>query len=891
LLRLQQENARLQQENARLQQEREALRRQVGNVADIPAAVETSGEASGAAGGQSATALGDTTVELGEVVVTRRRALEQVRNEAQSVSVVSGEDLKRNDAVTLEAIAKRLSNVKWNYGNSSTSNYSIRGLGKISNVDGGDPSVGIYVDGVAYAFNQMAYFNFIDVDTVQVAHGPQGTQFGKNSSIGSIRVYYKRPSFTPSSEVSLGFSKYEDQSYWKSNGSIKATAISTGPLVDGLLAYRAAVNVDKGGGWILNSYNPDNRYISSDRVSGRISLLLTPTPDFDANLTVEINPRNNENVNIGSTNYFFTQTPSHYANGAPYTSLTTEQRLGRGWFTRNADYTVIGNYFNQEFIASDSQQGLVTGSNGAKLELNKTIGKSLLTSVTAFRDYYFNAFRDDEGTVFDVQTAAGGNKVYRQYSQEFGFDSKIGDIADTHLGLFIMKAVSDSTSNNAYGTDGGAWFASNAQYGRLDVTGANGVAGRALLNDSLADLWRETPSRVDNLSVAFLANADWHVSEPLTVNTGLRFSREKRELTSSAVIVQQGYGAALNPEALGGFTASAGSSAITGNADAADYVAQRYYGLANWAALDATQRQQVIDAQAIRRGRTGTLFSPYKAKTYTGNLVTWNIAPRYRFNESVTGYFNIAHGEKSGLPGVLSGTGEPVSYTIKPEKNNALEIGAKTTWLGGALLLNAAVFRNDIKNYQQNVYFVDEAQSALEGETIYVSGAGNVPKVRAQGIEVDGVYSGLPYTTIRFSGAYNDARYKKFNLAAYPVERANEGTFHDISGETLPGASKWSFNIGATVNYPISGNALFRAGFDTSYQSRYNSDNSLSDYAWIPGYSTTDFTLGFGDKKGRWDVNFLVKNAFDDDTPRNKTWNAWAPGFPRQYAIIFTGRL
>ncbi|HJV92103.1 MAG TPA: TonB-dependent receptor [Azonexus sp.] len=888
--------ADLKQENARLRRELEALR----NARPVPAAAVAESEAATAAT-PVVSGSGSSSTELERVVVSGKKTLLRVKDVAQSISVVAGEDLKREDAVTLEAITKRMANVKWNYGNSSTSNYSIRGLGKISNVDNGDPSVGLYVDGVAYAYNQMAYFNFYDVDTVEVSRGPQGTQYGKNSTIGAIRVNYKRPSFTPGTEVTLGVSKYEDQKYQKSNGSLKASSVSTGPLVDGLLAYRTSLNVDKGSGWIENSYNADNRYISSDRVSGRIQLLLTPTPDFDARLSVEVNPRNSENVNIGSTNFFFTQTPGRYANGAVNSALTTEQRLARPWFTRNQDYTVRGNYFNQEFIASDTQQGVVTGSNAANLELNWNIADQFqLSSITAFRDYYFNAFRDDEGTVFDVQTAAGQNKVYSQYSQEFRLASRIDNVVDYQTGIFLQQAKSNSQGNAIYGTDGGAWFASNAQYGRLDVAGINGVSGRALLNDSLADLWKKTPSTSVNNSKALYANADWHISEPLIVNTGVRFTNEERSLSSSAYIAQNGYGGDLNPANLGGFNSNA-TGVLGANTAAqlavADRVAQRYFGAANYAALTAAQQRQVADAKAIRNGRIGTLFNTFNAETYTGNHVTYSVAPRFKFNDNLTAYVSFAHGEKSGLPGVLSGTGTPVSYEVKPEKNDAFEIGAKSSLLDGSLVFNTAVYVNNIKDYQQNVFFVDEAATALaratdpNATTVYTSGAGNVPKVKAQGVEVDGIYSGIRNTVIRFAGAYNDARYKEFTLSANPVERANEGAFRDVSGYTLPGASKWSFNLGANYTLPIANNKLFKAGFNTTYVSRYNSDNALSDYAWIKGYSTTDISLGFAEGKGAWDVNFFVKNLFDDDTVRNQTWNAWAPGFQRQYGLVFSGKL
>lgn len=891
----------LQRENQQLRQELEALKR-----ASTPAPAATSeplaAEAIAAEAEPEQAAASNEPEELDRVVVSGKKTLLRVKEVPQSISVVSGEDLKRQDAVTLEAITKRLANVKWNYGNSSTSNYSIRGLGKIANLDNGDPSVGINVDGVALAFNQLAYFNFVDVDTVEVSRGPQGTQFGKNSTIGGIKVNYKRPSFTPYSEVTVGFSKYQDQDYGDSNGSVKSTAISTGPLIDGLLAYRATVNVDKGGGWIRNSYNPDNRYISSDRVTGRVQLLATPSPNFDAKLALEVSPRNSENVNIGSTNFFFTQTPGRYADGSINDSLTTEGRLSRRWFVRNTDYTVPGDYFNQEFIASDTQQGVVTGANGANLELNWNLAdKYQLSSISSFRDYYFNAFRDDEGTVFDVQTAAGQNKVYSQATQEFRLVSRFGDLADYQAGLFLQRAISDSAGNAIFGTDAGAWFATTQQYGRLDPTavGPLGVSGRLLLNDSLADLWKKTPTKTENTSAALYANADWHVSEPLTVNTGIRFGHEKRELTTSAFIKENGYGAALNPGNLGGFnSASNGDLSTTNTAEQlalADGLAQRYFGATNYAALSTQQRQQVADAKAIRNGRIGAIYAPYTADAYSDEIGTFSIAPRYKFNENVTGYFSLAYGQKSGLPGVLSTTGALVEYEVKPEKNKAFELGVKTNLLNGDLAFNAAVYLNDITDYQQNVFVVDELATAAQGNPalppVFVAIAGNVPKVRAQGVEIDTVYTGIKNTSLRFAGAFNDSRYKDFPNLAKPVERGNERpVFRDASGETLPGVSKWSFSVGADHNLFFGDNKVFRSSFTTAYLSSFNSDNALSDYAVISDHSTTDVSFAFGNTKGKTEVGFFVKNVLDDDTPRNKTWNAWAPDFPRQYGVTFSSR-
>ena len=880
----------LQKENAALRKELEALKGAAAAPASAASAASAPEAVAPAASAASAPGL--------SVTVRSRKPLQAVKEVPQSISVVSGDELKQDDSASLEAITKRLSNVKWNYGNSQTSNYSIRGLGKIANSQAADPSVGLYVDGVAYAYNPLASFDFYDVDTAAVSRGPQGFAFGKNSTIGAIQINYKKPSFVPSTEVSLGYSKYEKQSYGESNGNIVANAVATGPLEEGLLAYRTSLRVNKGGGWIYNSYNPDNQYINSDRVQGRVQLLATPSADFDARLVLEVNPRMSENANIGSTNFFFKQTPTTYANGAANTSLTTEGRLSRPWFTRNASYTVTGNYYNDEFIASDTQQGLVTGSNGAWAELNWALNdKNRLTSVTAFKDYYFNAFRDDEGTVFDVQTAAGNNIKHTQVSQELRLKSQLADSWDQTTGLFFLRSVNDSGSNAVFGSDAGAWFASNAQYARLDTSSA----GRQLMTDSLADLWRKSPQRATNKTLAFYSSSDWKLADDLNLNAGARFSHERRKLQQESKIIQQGYGADLNPDNAGGFIVDGADPtfALTGansaaQIAAADRLALRYFGVATYAGLTDAQRRLINDARTIRAGRIGVLHPLFEAEPVSKNQFTWSVSPSYKINPDVTTYLTLAHGEKSGFSGVLTTTNAPVGYAIRPEKNNAAELGLKSTFFGGQLLFNTAVFVNDIKDYQQTISYYDPVASAANGTPTYVSAPGNVPKVRSKGLELDASYTGIRNWEFRLSGAYNDARYVSNPTAALPVERGNETTpnpYYDASGKTLPGASKLTLNLGLAYKQNVFEDKQFHASWNTSYASRFNSDNNLSEYAWIPSSSVTDVSVGIGAVGGRWDFNFYVKNLFDDDTPRNVTWNAWAPGFPRLFGFTLSTKL
>jgi outer membrane receptor protein involved in Fe transport len=852
---------------------------------------------------QSASAMERRDEELEEVTVTATSVVQDLREEPASISVIVGEDLLREDATTLEAISRRLANVKWNYGNSQTSNYSIRGIGKISNNPAADPSVGINVDGIPYAYNPLGSFNFYDVESAAVWRGPQGIRGGKNSVIGQVNIRNKSASFMPQSEFQLGYSTFEEQSWGRSNGTIKAFAAHTGPLVDNVLAYRVALNVDKGGGWLLNKYNPDNQYINSDRVAGRLQLYYKPGTAFDARLTVDINPRMQEYANIGSTNFFFGPTPDIYANGAPNTALQTEDRISRAWFTRNADYTVEDDYYSQEYINSDTQQGLVTGRNTYGLELGWDLGADTrLTSITGFADYYFNAFRDDEGTVFDVQSAAGQNIWFEQTSQELRLATKFGDRVDATAGLFYIETSHTGGSNGVFGNDAGAWFATNPQYGRLDVDSA----GRQLLSDSLNELWRKPPSTAKARSPAVFANLDWHVTDRLTLTTGARATREKRTLSAESLIIQQGYAPDLNPASLGGFIVDPDSGTDfdldAGNTAeqvaTADRIAQRYFGT-DYASLTTGtggQRQQIADARAIRNGRIGTLHGLFTAEPYKGTQVNWSISPRFELNDNQSFFVLVGEGRKAGVPVVLTGGPEVRSRLARPERSRTVELGSRSTLLEGDLTVDVTLFQTDIRDYLQNVYFVDELQSQINGYTTYVTGTGNVPKVRARGVELDANWSLFNALELRFSGAYNDAKYRSFPQAPYPAERANESVgpdnlFRDASGETLPGASKVTFNAGLQYHRPVLRDQEVAVTLNASYASKYRSDNALSEYSWIPATWITDATLSIGGIGGAWTAGLFVKNLFNDDTPRNRTWNAWAPQIPRQYGITLSGRL
>ncbi|MBV8806431.1 MAG: TonB-dependent receptor, partial [Sinobacteraceae bacterium] len=724
-----------------------------GDAAEAAAdGIAADAAAAPAAGGASSDA---PVTDLSKVVVHTRNRLEPLQDVPVSVSVVTGSELERLDAYDITAIVRRVGNLQWNFGNQRTSSLALRGFGKQGQTEAQDPSVGVVVDGINYAYNALiSSYDFTDVDTIELARGPQGTLQGKNATLGILNITTRRPSFTPDAEYSVTVGQL---------GTVIGRAAGGGPVIDGLLAWRATLSVERGEGDVQNLNNPDDTYQDKDRVTGRLQLLLTPADNFTARFAYNLTPIGGETTNSRTIN---TPTPTVYSNGSP-NPLTTDAatRLARPWFTQNPSYSYAKTYLygaGQNAVDLFYQHPLYTGSDGASAQLDWTLGNYTLTSISGYQEYHFDAI-NDAGTVFDIQRNAGGFlNHYKQLSEELRLASQTGGFVDYQTGLFFFKSTNTSEYRKAWGSDAGAWFATPGQYKLLDVAvnpDGSVSGGRYLLTNSLNNLAMDynAPAGLQyirNKSYAAFAQADWHLTKELTVTTGARATREDRETTADSLITNNGDGAALNPVAtpdgsvqLGGFASNATSGGLTPGANSAaqlslaDQVANRYFGVAitsvpgaAYGALTAAQKAQVAAAKAIRLSQLGVIYGPTNAQPFKKTQPAFVISPSYKFSDNETGYVSWQYGEKAGISQVVNG----ISDLVQPEKNNSYEIGLKSSLLHHTLTLNADVYLTNIKNYQQSVRIVDQYTTNLNIATgvspaiAYTSTTGNVPKVQSK---------------------------------------------------------------------------------------------------------------------------------------------------------------
>jgi outer membrane receptor protein involved in Fe transport len=189
---------------------------------------------------------GTTSTGLEEIVVTATRHEENISKVPLSITAMTQDDLDQKGIRDFSEMVRFTPGVSID--TSGTNAISIRGISS----SGGAGTTGIYIDDTPIQMRALGFNpddtlpKAFDLDRIEVLRGPQGTLFGAGSEGGTVRYIMTQPSVTTDSTYArseASYTQFGEPSY-------EAGIAHGGPIIDGVLGFRASVWYRYDGGWI-----------------------------------------------------------------------------------------------------------------------------------------------------------------------------------------------------------------------------------------------------------------------------------------------------------------------------------------------------------------------------------------------------------------------------------------------------------------------------------------------------------------------------------------------------------------------------------------------------------------------------------------------------------------
>jgi len=367
-----------------------ALGLALAGLAAMPAGADTNGA--------------ESPTALEEITVTAQKFRQSQQAVPIPISAFDAKDLQNRQTFNLADLKYLVPNLylEENLSNAGTPKIFMRGIGQANSAFSFDSPVGIYVDDVYYAKEVGSLVDFFDIDRIEVLRGPQGTIYGRNSSIGAIRVVTKSAPLEEADakgEVAFGSENERD------------VRVSFGvPLINDQLGFRIAFNSKHNDGFQLNTVNGD-RADSNDSNAARAQLLAKFSDDLKFTLRADY-MRDDSRPPV-ATNFL------------------------------NDDLSSLDFQSNRSYDLGTARSRLETyGTSGT---LDWQFGGQKLTSITAWRGVRtLNAF-DSDGTTNNSFEVDQSNLTDHSLTQEvFVSGSKLGALpVDWVAGAFYLHETTD----------------------------------------------------------------------------------------------------------------------------------------------------------------------------------------------------------------------------------------------------------------------------------------------------------------------------------------------------------------------------------------------------------------------------------------------------------------
>lgn len=709
---------------------------------------------------------------LDEIVVTAQKRAEDIQDVPLSVTAIGGEDIKEKNMADLNTVAAYAPNLSILA--TPTFNFIyMRGVGSDYN-RGFEQSVGIIIDEVFYGRPSYVSNGLLDLASIEVLRGPQGTLYGKNSAAGALHLKTANPEPEWSMDADAKFGDRAAQRFRVAVG---------GPIYGDTISFRAAFMSDFQDGDIVNTTLDGRKERNLNNQNARLKLLWEPTADFSFLLTGNGATVDQE----GSGTQIVLARPRHLAAFQV--------------FDANASADVFDQE-TQQNAAGYVDRDVWDVSAKAEWEL----GEHILTSVTNYAWFDEDVFFDADFSPIPFITLQN-NEDYKQISQELRWTSPPGAV-EWVGGLFYFYNRVEATYDvdafttlpevlsltgedliiafNAANSDPAARRAFYATVLDNEVAGTaagnltktrQDLAGTPLLERS------GTVFDQESTSYAIFGQATAHLTERWSATIGVRVNYEEKTVFADHVLTN------FDPTGLG----TGGGPGVEGNGNPVD--------------TSGNPQENFVPGGAttfpvIQGGNTD--FTASRARE------EFNISPKMstqvNWTDEMMTYFTIAQGYKSGGFNAQPLNADQLEY--EEELSVAGEIGIKSEWLEGAARLNVTAFWSKFEDIQV---------SAFNGVSFVVS---NAAAATIQGVEWEAMFVPVMGLFLTGNGAYTDAVYGDFDTGPCAAE-SGETAPCDLTDQLFNNVPKWQTTLGATIdeqffNLPFR----FHTGISAIYASK-----------------------------------------------------------------------
>jgi iron complex outermembrane recepter protein len=571
------------------------------------------------------------------------------------------------------------------------------------------------------------------------------------------------------------------------------------------------------------------------RVEGIVSLPIGETaglrltgfyhdyPGSVQNLT--LNSRSNDQENYGVRGKFkleagaatFTLTGAYARTTQDGTSTTIRQITGTGTPRVNGSAalplipSLIGITPGEDNYNArvDAPGATINTTASVAGKINLDLGFADLISVTAYQDWKFNFQNDVDGTDLNVLSVFSAGALNGGPVQSGPYHSR--NITQE------LRLVSSGSSALKYVA---GVFYSDA---RTDRAFSRGPAPGAL-----AGLLQNWSARNTSKSLGLFAQVDYTLPTNTTISGGVRYNHETISVAFDDLR-----------------TTATANTCLTGT--------------------------------AACRG------------TNTDEVVTWKVAISQELAPQVMAFGSVSTGYKGFAYDITSGF-NPARITptvgltgngpVRPETSTSYELGFKSRFFDNRVQLNVIGFYANYRDFQ--------AQSVIQVNNTPQFVLNNVGKLRTKGVEVE--FSAKPTEWLRLDAgaSYTDAIMTSFvgaqgyegqtgatwngtaSVLSAPCITAPAATaaaprslcqFQDRSGGRLPNSPKFKWNLGATANFPLMGEAEGTLVLSYQHQSAVNFDLKGNPLLSQAAYGV--FNGSFGVEVGAVKVTAFVNNLFN----------------------------